>query len=223
MIISKKKKKCELPLVGMGAVLTSRSRLPGRGRVYHNLNEEADRLKRDVDEITRIAERGTGEELKAALERLGRTLEWVDDVHNGKKTMSLIQVACSQGNLSTAKALLELGGSPLGRGPTDPCACSPGSHWTFPEVGAVTSLLTAHEARASWTCMHLAATADSIDILKLLLTHGYGDLVHAQTEDALRLTPLMAVTTRCNGLYRPRRYTVREREGQFAQSILLPI
>ena len=141
--------------------------------------------KRDCDEITRIARTGTGEELKAAFERLGHTADCVDNVHNRTKVRSLLQVACCDENLGTVEALLNLGASPHGRKPIQEhstrIGCEGGRYMVY---------------RCGLSCMHLAVRTGNTKMIGLLIGHGFGQLVNARTMDEEKMTPLMVATTR---------------------------
>ena len=155
-----------------------------------------ERCKRESEEIRRLAQTGTGEELQSALKNLGHTVQCVDEVHYGDESMGLLQLACVCGNLSTAKALLDLEVSPAGR-----------PHLVLSEVTLSSGkhYQQLHK-REVGSCMHLAAREERVEIVDLLKASGHGDFVNARTEDREKITPLMIVALRRSKLCRNQSY-----------------
>ena len=164
-----------------------------------NLSEERssehrrqERCKRESEEIRRLAQTGTGEELQLALKNLGHTVQCVDEVHHGDEAMGLLQLACVCGNLSSAKALLDMGVSPAGR-----------PHLVVSEItlpsGEPCQQLKKREVES---CMHLAAREELVQIVDLLKAYGHSDFVNARTDDKERITPLMSAALRRSQLCR---------------------
>ena len=149
----------------------------------------------DSEEIFRLIKSGTGDDLKASLKRLGYTVKCIDEVHTREDDLSVLQVACSHGNASTADALLELGMSPLGR---EPVVVDTGD--AHPYYDHYTKV------REAETCMHLAVRAGSTDVMELLIKRGLGYLVNTTTRNEEKISPLMAAATRYSKLYRIQTY-----------------
>ena len=149
-------------------------------------DEEEERVAAVITQVGRefeyLAQHGkTGVELKAELEKH----ELVDST--GKLISTpygnlLLRIACSSGNLSTARVLLEIGASPLG---------SPSEH--------MQTLSGSESQVADISCVHLAAAQDNAAVLELLLsTTEFGDLANLVQQYKIRdlRTPLMCVASR---------------------------
>ena len=119
----------------------------------------------DIQSLYALAKSGTGDQLKADLKRqevtcpiddirLLGTCEHVcvGEVSGPNQGKTLLHIACSHGNASTVKALLELGASLLERTPT--------------------VVVREHKPCGDETCFHLAADAGSGDVVNVLLKHG---------------------------------------------------
>ena len=168
-----------------------------------------ERCKRESEEIRRLAQTGTGEELQLALKNLGHTVQCVDEVHHGDEAMGLLQLACVCGNLSSAKALLDMGVSPAGR-----------PHLVVSEItlpsGEHYQQLNKREVGS---CMHLAARKGRVEIVDLLKASGHSDFVNARTENDEKVTPLMVVALRRSKLCRTQSYDFYTGTGVFICSL----
>ena len=136
----------------------------------------------DVQSLHVLAKSGTGDQLKAELDRQNFTGS-VDDIRllgnseqvefgdlNGPNHgKTLLHIACSHGNASTAKALLELGASPEERTPI-----------VRKQVRAKCGK-SAYVYNGGETCVHLAADAQSGDVINLI-----SDLWHKKHHWSLR-------------------------------------
>ena len=133
----------------------------------HGHQRRDEGLGLNVKSLYEIAKSGTGDQLKAELKRqdvtcpiddirLSGTCEQVcvGEVSGKNKDKTLLHIACSHGNASTAKALLELGASPLER---------------TAKVYVTSRLVHVHGRE---TCFHLAAEAGSGDVINVLRMHG---------------------------------------------------
>ena len=157
-----------------------------------------------IKSLAELAQKGRGDELKAKLSQL----DWkrpIDEIRVGAGKRqgpfggtvdhpgeTLLQEACTVGNESTIRALVELGASPLLKTESSDdyfdiaCAC-----------GYATPL-------GVETCMHLAARSDCdasvVDILRR--AEGCEDIVNARSRN--RCTPLMVVPSavRCSARFR---------------------
>ena len=155
---------------------------PWTGRLVDEELLRPGRRDVDVQSLYLFAKSGTGDQLKAELERqnfagsvddirLLGTSENVEfgDLNGPNHGKNLLHIACSHGNASTAKALLELGASPEERTPI-----------VRKQARAACRRLN-HGYYGGETCMHLAADAQSGDVINLI-----SDLWHKQHHWSLR-------------------------------------
>ena len=151
------------------------------------------RTKKDGELLYLAAKCGTGEELKTLL-RKQKLIDNcpIDSIRvcgpeeraGAGRDRTLLHIACCHANASSAKALLDLGASPLQRTLGRPEFVSFGTRLMVIDDG-------------SYTCMHLAANADSCaEMIGVLRSaSGCDDIMDARSGNGC--TPLMLVTTRC--------------------------
>ena len=153
-----------------------------------------------------LAKAGTGDQLKAELKRQDvtcpvddiRLLGEIDkvlpgDMSGNNKGKTLLHIACCHGNASTAKALLELGASPSERTPSvvETIRTGCGGHKRIKRY------------HAEETCMHLAASVNSGDVINVLRSNCRSevcrDLANSQCAD--KRTPLEVLILRGSPVY----------------------
>ena len=154
----------------------------------------------DLQSLYLLSQSGTGDQSKAELKRQDVTCPIDDirllgtcqqvrvgDVSGPNQGKTLLHIACSHGNASTVKALLELGASPL--------QCT----------GMYINSSTLSEGGGE-SCVHLAAEAGSGDVIDVLRRHGnicencFKDLVNASSHS--KRTPLEVSAIRHLDIYK---------------------